>query len=97
MSVRLWAGNSWHSRKGLSGKNVNERTLQRDKGLEEMVRHLEMSNRRKLLTLLHLKGQGEEWSYQSAVPAGAEEEAPLGRSCGPRGTQPRLSREGMGE
>jgi len=65
------------------------------------VRHSGMSNSRKMLTPLHLKGRGGEMCYQSPVPAEAEELGPLGQSYGPRGAplppDPRLSRVGMGE
>lgn len=53
-------------------------------GLEKMLRHPGSSDSRKLLALLHLEGEGEEWCGHSPLPAGAEEEGPLSRSCGPR-------------
>lgn len=42
-----------------------------------MVRHPGMSNNRKVLTVLRLKGLGGEMCYQSPVPAEAEGSAPL--------------------
>lgn len=101
MSVRLRAGNSWHSQKDLIDRNVMRGLFAERSDPRGDVRHPGMSNSRKMLTLLHLKRQGGEMCYQSPVPAEAEELGPLCQSCGPRGApllpDPWLSREGMGE
>lgn len=72
MSVRLWAGNSWHSQKGLIDRNVKKGLFAERQDPRGDVRHAGMSNSRKTLTRLHLKGQGGEMFYQSLVAAEAE-------------------------
>lgn len=60
-------------------------------GLEKMLRHPGSSDSRKLLALLHLEGEGEEWCSHSPLPAGA---VALEKQSLP---DPWLSRETVGE